>query len=90
MWTGTSPEAGEYKIEFLKDGQLNYIINVMQNGVTAPRTVKGKWTQSGNNVQMVIGNSYSVLQGVLDSGTIKGEGTNQEGNSWKFVLFKKQ
>ena len=89
MWTGTSPEAGEYKIEFLKDGQLNYIINVMQNGVTAPRSVKGKWTQSGNNVQIVIGNSYSVLQGVWDGGTIKGEGTNQEGTSWKFVLFKK-
>ncbi|MGH9882281.1 MAG: caspase family protein, partial [Pyrinomonadaceae bacterium] len=65
-WTGTSPEAGEYKMEFLKDGQLNYILNVMENGVTAPRTVKGKWKQSGNNVQIVIGNSYSVLQGTLE------------------------
>jgi Caspase domain len=89
-WTGTSPEAGEYRMEFLKDGQLNYILSVMENGVTAPRTVKGKWKQSGNNVQIVIGNSYSVLQGTLEGSIMKGEGTNQAGDSWKWVLFKKE
>jgi hypothetical protein len=88
-WTGSSPESGEYTMEFLKDGQLNYIIRVMQNGVTSPRTVKGTWKQSGNNVQIVIGNSYSVLQGTIDGGLMKGEGTNQEGVSWKWTLFKK-
>jgi hypothetical protein len=89
-WTGNSPEAGEYRIEFLKDGQVNYVINVMQNGVTSPRTVKGKWTQAGNNVQIVIGNSYSVLQGTVEGNVMKGDGTNQSGNYWKWVLFKKQ
>jgi caspase domain-containing protein len=89
-WTGTSPEAGEYTMKFLKDGKLEYIINVLQNGVTAPRTVKGTWKQSGNSVQIVIGNSYSVLQGTLDGNVMKGDGTNQEGTSWKWTLFKKQ
>jgi hypothetical protein len=88
-WTGNSPEAGEYSMEFLKDGKLNYTIKVLQNGVTSPRTVKGTWKQSGNNVQIVIGNSYSVLQGTIDGSIIKGEGTNQEGVSWKWTLFKK-
>lgn len=89
-WTGSSPEAGEYKMKFFKEGKLEYVINVLQNGVTAPRTVKGTWKQAGNNVQIVIGNSYSVLQGTLDGNVIKGEGTNQEGTSWKFTLFKQQ
>jgi hypothetical protein len=88
-WTGNSPESGEYTIEFLKGGQINYIIKVMQNGVTAPRTVKGTWKQSGNTVQIVIGNSYSVLQGTVDGGVMKGQGTNQEGTEWKWMLIKK-
>ncbi|MFS8085097.1 MAG: caspase family protein [Acidobacteriota bacterium] len=89
-WTGNSPESGEYTIKFLPDGKIDYIINVMQNGVTAPRTVKGSWKQSGNNVRIVIGNSYSVLQGTLDGSVMKGEGTNQEGTSWKWMLMKKE
>ena len=89
-WTGSSPESGEYTMKFLKDGALQYIISVMQNGVTTPRIVKGSWKQSGKNVQIVIGNSYSVLQGVMDGGIIKGDGTNQEGTTWKFTLFKKE
>jgi len=89
-WTGNRPETGEYTIKFLKDGKLDYIINVMQNGVTAPRTVKGTWKQSGNDVQITIGNSYSVLQGTLEGNVMKGNATNQEGVSWKWTLFKKQ
>src|SRR5215207_5620699 len=89
-WTGNRPETGEYTIKFLKDGKLDYIINVMQNGVTAPRTVKGTWKQSGSDVQITIGNSYSVLQGTLEGNVMKGNATNQEGVSWKWTLFKKQ
>lgn len=89
-WTGSRPETGEYKIKFLKDGKLEYIINVLQNGVTAPRTVNGTWKQSGSSVQIVIGNSYSVLQGTLEGNVMKGEATNQEGASWKWTLFKQQ
>jgi Caspase domain len=89
-WTGSSPEAGEYKMNFLKEGKLEYIISVFQNGVTTPRTVKGTWKQSGANVQIVIGNSYSVLQGTLEGNVMKGEGTNQEGVTWKWTLFKQQ
>src|SRR6266480_838840 len=89
-WTGTSPEAGEYTMEFSKEGQLNYILNVRQNGVTSPRTVKGSWKQSGNHIQIVIGNSYSVLHGNIEGNVMKGEGTNQEGASWKWTLFKKE
>ncbi len=89
-WTGNRPETGEYAIKFLKDGQLQYIINVMQNGVTSPRTIKGTWKQSGNDVQITIGNSYSVLQGTLEGSVMKGNATNQEGLTWKWTLFKKQ
>ncbi len=89
-WTGSSPDSGEYTIKLLKEGKIEYIIDVFQNGVTSPRTVKGTWKQSGNNVQIVIGNSYSVLQGTLDGNVMKGEGTNQEGVSWKWTLFKKE
>jgi hypothetical protein len=89
-WTGSSPSAGEYTIKFLKEGQLEYIISVLQNGVTAPRTIKGKWKQSGSNIQIVIGNAYSVLQGTIDGNLIKGEGSNQEGAAWKWTLFKKE
>jgi len=89
-WTGNNPQAGEYTIEFLKDGQIHYIINVLQNGVTSPRTVKGTWKQSGNNIQIVIGNSYSILQGTIEGNMMKGEGNNQEGASWKWTLFKKE
>jgi hypothetical protein len=88
-WTGNRPETGEYTIKFLKNGQLEYIINVMQNGVTAPRTVKGTWKQAGSDVQITIGNSYSVLQGTLEGNVMKGKATNQEGVEWKWVLFKK-
>ncbi len=89
-WSGVSPEAGEYTMKFLEGGKLEYIINVMQNGQTSPRTVKGTWTQSNNNVRIVIGNAYSVLQGTLDGSLMKGDGTNQEGTSWKWTLMKKE
>lgn len=89
-WTGNSPEAGEYTMNFLKDGKLEYVINVRENGVTAPRTIKGSWKQSSKNIQIVIGNSYSVLQGTIDGNVMRGEGTNQEGVSWKWTLFKKE
>jgi len=89
-WTGSSPESGEYMMKFVKGGQLQYIISVLENGVTAPRTIKGTWKQSGNNVQIVIGNSYSVMQGTVDGSVMKGEGNNQEGVSWKWTLFKKE
>ena len=89
-WTGNRPETGEYTLKFVKDGQLQYIINVMQNGVTAPRTIKGTWKQSGNDIQIVIGNSYSVLQGTLEGNVMKGSATNQEGVQWKWTLFKKE
>jgi hypothetical protein len=89
-WAGSTPESGEFTVEFLKDGQLNYIIKVLQNGVTAPRTVKGTWKQSGNNIQIVIGNYYSVWQGTIDGQVMKGEGNNQEGTKWNWSLFKKE
>jgi hypothetical protein len=88
-WTGNSPESGEYTIKFLKDGKLEYIINLLQNGVTSPRTVKGTWKEADNSVQIVIGNSYSVLRGTIEGNVMKGEGTNQEGASWKWTLFRK-
>lgn len=88
-WTGNSPDSGEYTIDFLKDGKIRYTINVLSNGVTSPKSIGGTWKQSGNAVQIVIGNSYSVLQGTIDGGMMKGEGNNIEGANWKWILMKK-
>ncbi len=90
-WTGTSPELldGEYTIEFLKDGQLNYIFNRILNGQKERTTVKGKWRQVESFVQITIGNSYSVWQGKLDGGIIKGSTSNVEGVKGEFLLLKK-
>jgi uncharacterized caspase-like protein len=89
-WVGSSPEAGQYQVEFLKDGQLNYVINVRENGVTSPKTVKGRWRQSGANIQIIVGDYYSVWEGTIDGGTMKGAGTNQEGVKWNWTLFRKE
>jgi hypothetical protein len=91
-WTGNSPTAGltgEFFIEFLKDGQLHYVTTVRENGETKQRIVKGTWRQSGEDVQIVIGNAFSVLQGKFDGSTIKAEGENMAGDKLKWLLFKK-
>jgi len=62
----------------------------VQNGINQPKAVKGTWKQSGNNVQMVVAEAYSVLEGTIDGTVMKGEGTNREGASWKWTLFKKE
>jgi hypothetical protein len=89
-WTGTDPALldGEYTIEFLKDGQLNYSFNRIFNGKMERAVVKGKWRQSESFVQINIGN-YSVRQGRLDGGIIKGTTSNAEGDRSDFVLLKK-
>lgn len=90
-WTGNSPELvdGEYTIEFLKDGVLNYIFNRLSNGKMERTTVKGKWRQAENFVQITIGNAYSTWQGKLDGPIIKGTTGNVEGDKRDFVLLKK-
>ena len=89
-WTGTAAEIidGEYTIEFLKDGQLNYSFNRLVNGKTEKANVKGTWRQVESFVQIRIGN-YSVMQGRLDGGIIKGTNSNVEGDKRDFVLLKK-
>ncbi|MBA2704738.1 MAG: hypothetical protein H0U60_12905 [Blastocatellia bacterium] len=84
------PPGRRIVIKFLKEGHLQHIIDVLEDRVTTPLIVKGRWKQSGNNVQLVVGNSYSVLQGMVEGDIIKGEGNNQEGLSWKWTLFKKE
>ena len=90
-WTGNDPALldGEYTVEFLKDGQLNYIFNRLVNGKMERTTVKGKWRQVESFVQITVNNSYSVWQGKLDGGIIKGTATNVEGDKREFVLLKK-
>ena len=90
-WTGTAPELldGEYAIEFLKDGLLNYSFNQLVNGKIGRANVKGRWRQAESFVHITIGNSYSVMQGKLDGGIIKGTLTNVQGDKRDFVLLKK-
>lgn len=89
-WTGNSIEAGEFAMKFLADGKLEYIINIKEDGVSAPRKFAGTWRRSGNDIQIQVGNSYSVFQGTIDGNVMKLEGTNQEGHTWKWTLFKKK
>lgn len=90
-WTGTSAELldGEYTVEFLKDGKLNYSFNRIVNGQRERTTVKGTWRQVESFVQITVGNSYSVWQGKLDGGIIKGTTSNVEGVKGEFLLLKK-
>jgi hypothetical protein len=88
-WSGVSPEMGEYTIKFLKAGEMYYIIYVQENGAITPKTTRGKWNQSGSDVRMIIGDSYSVMQGTREGSVMKGEGSNREGTAWKWTLFKK-
>jgi len=90
-WTGNSPELidGEYTIEFLKDGALNYIFNRLLNGKMERTTVKGKWRQADNSLQIILGNAYSTWQGKLEGSIIKGTLGNIEGDKRDFVLLKK-
>jgi len=81
VWTGTSVESGEFTIEFLKDGKIRYTIRT--------GSVGGTWKQSGNYVQVVIGNGYSVSEGNIEGSLIRMEGSNQEGKKWRWVLTQK-
>ena len=89
-WTGNSVEAGDFAMKFLNNGKVEYIITVIENGVSSPRTFTGTWKRSGNDIQIQIGNAYSVFQGTIDGNVMKLEGTNQEGHTWKWTLFKKE
>jgi len=89
-WTGNSVEAGDFAMKFLNNGKVEYIITVIENGVSSPRTFTGTWKRSGNDIQIQIGNAYSVFQGTIDGNVMKLEGTNQEGHTWKWTLFKEE
>jgi len=89
-WSGASPDSGEYVIKFLKNGEMYYIVDVMENGTIVPTSTKGKWTQSGKDVRMTIGSAYSVMIGTVEGNVMKGEASNREGASWKWTLFKKE
>ncbi|HVF86119.1 MAG TPA: caspase family protein [Pyrinomonadaceae bacterium] len=88
VWTG-SDQSGEYTIEFLKDGQLRYLVDGIRNGEKHQFVTKGTWKQADNFVQIVVGNAYSTWQGNIEGGVIKGEATNFEGTKWKWVLMPK-
>ncbi|HEX8180939.1 MAG TPA: caspase family protein [Pyrinomonadaceae bacterium] len=89
VWRGLSPEAGAYTIEFLKGGTLRYSFNALENGKHVLKTTGGTWQQLDNTVQISVGD-YSVLQGTIAGGTIKGEGNNVDGLKWNFTLLRKK
>src|ERR1041384_1348993 len=90
VWTGNSPQSGEFTVKFLAGGQLLYLINGIENGQPKEFSSKGTWKQIGNHVRIVIGNSYSVWEGTLDDDLIKGTASNSEGEKWEWTLLKKQ
>ncbi len=88
-WRGLSPESGEFTIEFLKDGKLNYTFGAREDKKDVLKIVKGNWRQVGATVQFSIG-GYSTWQGTIESGVIKGEFTNLEGLNRNFTLLQKK
>jgi len=80
-WTVNDVNSGLVTIEFLKDGKYKYTIRT--------GSVGGTWKQVGNYLQMASGNGYSVMEGTIEGGLIKIEGTNQEGVKWRWTLIKK-
>ncbi|HEX8072234.1 MAG TPA: caspase family protein [Pyrinomonadaceae bacterium] len=89
LWRGLSPESGEYTVEFLPNGKLNYSFDSIENGKKVVKVVGGTWTQVGSNVQFEIG-SYSTWTGTLEGGALKGEMSNLEGVSRKITLLPKK
>ena len=79
-WTQMKPE-GEYTIEFLKDGKIRYKL-------PTGKETGGTWKQTGTLVIIVI-NSYSTLEGNVEGDVMKGEGTNMEGATWKWIWTRK-
>ncbi len=79
-WIQTKAE-GDYTIEFLKDGKLRYKL-------PTGRETGGTWKQTGTLVIVVI-NGYSTLEGTVEGDVIKGEGTNVEGEKWKWTWTRK-
>lgn len=79
-WVQTKSE-GDYTIEFLKDGKLRYKL-------PTGKETGGTWKQAGTVVIIVI-NSYSTLEGTVEGDVMKGEGTNMEGEKWKWIWTRK-
>jgi hypothetical protein len=82
IWEGTK-DAAPYTIEFLPNHKLRYTL-VFTKGVAG-----GSWKQIGDHVQIDIAN-YSVLNGKIEGGIIKGTGENAEGTKWEFLLSPKE
>jgi caspase domain-containing protein len=80
-WTGRSVEAGQFTIQFLKDGKYTYTIST--------GSTHGTWKQVGNYVQMAMNNGYSVMDATLDGDLMKVDGKNQEGTKWSWILTRK-
>lgn len=79
-WIQTKAE-GDYTIEFLKDGKLRYKL-------PTGRETSGTWKQTGTLVIVTI-NGYSTLEGNVEGDVMKGEGTNMEGEKWKWTWTRK-
>jgi hypothetical protein len=79
-WIQTKAE-GDYTIEFLKDGKIRYKL-------PTGRETGGTWKQTGNLVIIVI-NGYSTLEGNVEGDVMKGEGSNVEGEKWKWTWTRK-
>lgn len=79
-WIQTKAE-GDYTIEFLKDGKIRYKL-------PTGRETGGTWKQTGTLVIVTI-NGYSTLEGNIEGDVMKGEGTNMEGEKWKWTWTRK-
>jgi hypothetical protein len=79
-WIQTKAE-GDYTIDFLKDGKIRYKL-------PTGKETGGTWKQTGTLVIVTI-NGYSTLEGNVEGDVMKGEGSNMEGEKWKWTWTRK-
>jgi hypothetical protein len=89
VWTGVNPTSGDFSVKFLAAGELQYLVDGIENGKKKVFSTKGKWQRAGKNIRITIGDSFSVWTGTIDDDAMKGTGSNQEGEKWEWTLFKK-
>ncbi len=88
VWSGLGT-SGEFVVEFLRAGQLRYLVDGIRNGKKHQFATTGSWKQAGDFVQFSVGD-YSVVTCRIEGGVIKCEGKNNEGEKLSMALTPKE
>jgi hypothetical protein len=85
-WNGSSPVSGEFTYQFLPDGKMRYVTEVLRDGSKVHNVTAGTWRQAGRFVQLMIG-GYSTLEGNIEGRLMRLTGTNVQGEKFTSTVF---